>query len=518
MEEISKKINSLFLDLFKTKKYGKYVHPFLIDLERIIYFKKKSLYIFSGMKKTNKLIKDESTAPESNINLIVDELLNSSKFVQFNNKINDSFFKTESFDESKFQDILEAVNNGENINVIKKLVHNASRMRIPSNVKNNDESYFENYFPSEKYRFYENKEVINNFFEDKKLINIAIIGSGPVGLFLALYLNFYYNNYSLNNQPNVRIIIYENRVENFNNKTFKKPFTRERPFATGSGYLASIFNKIFCLSDTNFTKDSILVNINVLEYILFSKVYLDNIPLIFKEQDESQLYRSLEKLNIDVMFDCTGGRLETNYCLNNICLPEVPKWLTNESFKQIPKQLVDIFKKEYNFSKNDVYEMVQTIPSENKVIFNRNEKFIKNYYYSSLTVYDSKNFEWIEKEDIFIENEKDLKLFTKLRKLFFRHYDLENLSKVTTNKNEKNKIIRIYNKYKNKSTRYIFYIDLWHTYMRHTLEASKIIGENKKILKINAGDTLFHSHFLVGSGLNRTLNFGVKCVSMLTML
>ena len=47
MEEISKKINSLFLDLFKTKKYGKYVHPFLIDLERIIYFKKKSLYTFS---------------------------------------------------------------------------------------------------------------------------------------------------------------------------------------------------------------------------------------------------------------------------------------------------------------------------------------------------------------------------------------------------------------------------------------------------------------------------------------
>ena len=88
-------------------------------------------------------------------------------------------------------------------------------------------------------------------------INIMIIGSGPVGLFLASYLKSYYSNIKVN------IVLYDSRIEK---PGFRKPYTRQRPFNTSSSYLSLIIPKIYCW---NKNKDNLYVNIFMLEYLLY---------------------------------------------------------------------------------------------------------------------------------------------------------------------------------------------------------------------------------------------------------
>ena len=60
----------------------------------------------------------------------------------------------------------------------------------------------------------------------------------------------------------------------------------------------------------------------------------------------------------------------------------------------------------------------------------------------------------------------------------------------------------------------IFKIDVWSIYIRHAIKICDIIKvNNKKVLYVGAGDTIFHSHFIVGAGLNRILDFTVKCAN-----
>ena len=52
-----------------------------------------------------------------------------------------------------------------------------------------------------------------SFMKHSNKINVAVIGAGPVGLFLACYLFRYYNSsYGLNNNPRVNIIVFDNRL------------------------------------------------------------------------------------------------------------------------------------------------------------------------------------------------------------------------------------------------------------------------------------------------------------------
>ena len=66
---------------------------------------------------------------------------------------------------------------------------------------------------------------------------------------------------------------------------------------------------------------------------------------------------------------------------------------------------------------------------------------------------------------------------------------------------------------------YLFKFDVWGVYMRHQIKISDVIHiNNKKILFIGAGDTIFHSHFITGAGLNRIFDFTVKCANQLDKL
>ena len=94
-------------------------------------------------------------------------------------------------------------------------------------------------------------------------INIAIIGAGPVGLFLACYLFRYYNSsYGLNNNPKVNIIVFDNRLSK---NGFKKPYTRNRVFKFSSTFFSYLIPNIYTWDNSN---NGIMVLIYVLEYVL----------------------------------------------------------------------------------------------------------------------------------------------------------------------------------------------------------------------------------------------------------
>ena len=64
-----------------------------------------------------------------------------------------------------------------------------------------------------------------------------------------------------------------------------------------------------------------------------------------------------------------------------------------------------------------------------------------------------------------------------------------------------------------------FLFELFSTNIRHSLEVSRVVDfNNHKFLYIGSGDTIFHSHFITGSGLNRTIDFAVKTANFITNL
>ena len=514
MEEINNKINFLFSKLFATKKDGKYVHPFFNDILRVIKFKKNIFTI--NPKYKFKFNKEDMVIRKE----ILDDVIKSRS--KLSNDIEKRRNNYLSFDSEKVIAIYDSVMNGESIKNIQYLVNEVSYMLIPSNIKLDKNFSLENYYPGSRgYQFMEKKEV-SSLLSGKRVINIAIIGTGPIGLFLALFLNFFYNDSSLGSDPVVRTILFDNRVEEDRGKLYRKPFTRERPFATNSSYFSAIFSKIFCLEEQ---KDYLYFNINVLEYMLFSKIHVDKIPIYFWSADTKKVYDTMKNLNIEVMYDCTGGRLMRNYCHqeSDLCNPDIYEWITEDAFANIPKELRNDLAKEYNLKPEFVRDLITTIPGQNLVIFNKNEKFVKNYFYASLTCYNFKALKWKDKIDINIENETDLKSYIELKGKYFYIEDLIQICRIIKDSNERNKIYQFYKKFMKKksinSKDYIISFDVWHTYMRHSIECSRIIDhDSHKILYIGAGDTIFHSHWVIGAGMNRTIDFAVKCSSLLMLL
>ena len=177
-----------------------------------------------------------------------------------------------------------------------------------------------------------NEDELYKKLSKSKDINVMVIGSGPIGLFLACYLDLYYNKGSLNNYPRVNIVMYDSRLEK---PGFRKPYTRQRPFNTHSKYLATILPKIYCM---NHNLDNIFVNIFVLEYLLYTKAIIEHkIPMIYKEYDWNDYKKIINNSNFKVVFDCTGGRLETDI-FNNIDISWMDK--INKIDEKINKQLL----------------------------------------------------------------------------------------------------------------------------------------------------------------------------------
>ena len=149
--------------------------------------------------------------------------------------------------------------------------------------------------------------------DKKDNINIIIAGAGPVGLFTALYLNEIYNkkeNELLNTKVN--ILLLDNRIYK---EGIKLPYTRLTQFGFDISQIQIFIKQIFCWKEKWITGTRQFDFINILENMLYVMAYNNQIPMYFTKK-----YETFDKLkefainnNFDYIFDCTGGRLQTNF-------------------------------------------------------------------------------------------------------------------------------------------------------------------------------------------------------------
>jgi len=444
MDKISDRINKLYKKLFLLEE-----HPFYQDLDNV--------------KKINKLI-------ESNRNKEIKSKIKFNPSIQIPKEVIFKENKLKKLNYETLRKLSFEMNKSNNLNNIINLVNQLYFMEIPSNVKD--------------------MNLLEKKFNESKKINIAIIGAGPLGLFLASYLHKYYNfSYGLNNQPNVNIIVFDNRITK---KGFKKPYTRTRPFAFGSSFFSYIIPNIYSWEGS---KDYLILGIYILEYVLFCQAYFNfDIPFIFDNYNWTEYKNILNKLNISVVFDCTGGKLNPQIFDKDLIKTDwLDKFIRKEKF---PKLVIN---KEENLVKLDI----------NK------ENLIKDYYYGTISIIN-KNKIIIDKIDVNITNIHDFKLFINLKGKYFDLNSIKTICSLIQEDTDRNYIYNIIKNYKKTN---LFNTNIFHANMKHALMVSKVIDfQNNKMLYIGSGDTIFHGHFVTGSGLNRTVSFAVKCANFITSL
>ena len=451
---ISDKINKMFEALFKTPNNE---HPMFKDLQTV-----NSLagnyrnYMEKHIKKVTSYSKEET--------------------------IPDGIKITPNYDVRTKEDMVKLekeIKNVLNFTKILELVSLMSRFVIKSNITNEEKLYTKM-----------KEDNIKN-----ETINIMIIGSGPVGLFLGCYLSLYYNNTRMNSYPRINVVIYDSRIEN---PGFRKPYNRQRLFGTSSEYLSLLIPKIYCWSEKN-SKDYIMVNIFMLEYILYVLANLHyNIPIIYEDYNWDDYKKIIDKGKFEVVFDCTGGKLYHD-AIKNIN----PSWLKN----------IPLTNKKLN-RKLDVYV------DKNLVVLNNDSKHIVNFFYASMSLfYNNETLTFYDKFDVDIMNKEDLMFFNKLKNKYFTYKDTIDIIKGIKDNMVRNFLYTMIHNYKETSTEYLITFDVWGIYIRHAIKISDVFNvNNRKILFIGAGDTIFHSHFLTGAGLNRTLDFSVKCSNIISQL
>ena len=452
-ENISNNINKMFERLFENKEIEKSneEHPFLRDL-----------------KKVHKVAPGYRKSILNNIKRRINykEVHDLPDGVKVEPK-----FETLNIEELKKLDYnMSNVATGYNYNKIYEIVSFLSKYLIKSNVNDKDKLY---------------KTISNK----KDTINVMIIGSGPVGLFLACYLYLYYNETSMNSSPRVNVVMYDSRIDK---SGFRKPYNRQRIFATASKYLSLVIPKIYCWND----KDNFMVNIFLLEYVLFTVANTHyNIPMIYEDYDWDDYKKIIDKGNFDVVFDCTGGRLHHDV-IKKVDASWVKKMNTNFMGKKLTIKEKD-----------------------NLVILENDKNHITNYFFGSMDFhYNDKTLTFHSKYDIDIMNSNDLIYLNKIKDKYYKYDDAINLIQGIKDSSFRDFLYTMLTK-NTTNKELLIKFDVWGVYMRHQIKISDTFIVNKrKILLIGAGDTIFHSHFITGSGLNRIFDFTVKCANQLDKL
>ncbi len=463
--QISNNINTMFQNLFINNK----IHPFFSDIKRVLELKKEY-----NEKINNAINTDyEYRKPSKMINI---------------ESININNIDYDELDVKDMNKLLKEINNVLNYNKILELVSYMSQFMIKSNIA-----------PQAEKNLYE-KISTKIKSKIKSKINIMIIGSGPVGLFLACYLHIYYNTPSLNfssasrntDNRNINIVMYDSRIEK---PGFRKPYNRQRMFATNSKYLNMLIPKLFCWKDVN--KDSLMVNIFILEYILFTIVSSYNIPMIYKDYSWDDYKDIIDKGKFNVVFDCTGGKLKHNAININ---KKDTEWLNNIKLSGMGRKLtVDIDK--------------------NLVLLENDSKHIDNYFYGSIILHykQNKGLIFYKNFDIDINKKHDLVYLNNYKNKYYNYKDALDIIKGIKDDINRNLLCSLLTEHDYKD--YIIEFDVWGVYMRHGIKISDVFKlNNRDILFIGAGDTIFHSHFITGAGLNRIFDFTVKCANMLDQI
>ncbi len=325
------------------------------------------------------------------------------------------------------------------------------------------------------------------FVPEKNCMNVLIIGGGPNGLFLAYYLHTIYNDVYQRSNIKLNITILENRILSEN---VRMPFTRNRTFNICTPYLSSFFQDIFSKIDRGF--NCLSIQIKYFELLAYIYCYMRDISMIHtkKYETEIELSKFVKDNNINVLFDSTGGRLKIT--------PEIDIKFMNNCLSLSNKLTFRNNRLEYMPTRFNYWCGVE--------VLDINFKSIR---------FDIKPEENNITEYIFQHEIKNSDDFNHLTNILIKKEELLYLLPLITDTYLKKEIVFNYNYcMKNENIKYIkmdtFTADMYHK----TLVSYKW----NNIVYVGVGDTIFHSHFLTGAGLNRTILLSVKIAHLLPLL
>jgi hypothetical protein len=149
-------------------------------------------------------------------------------------------------------------------------------------------------------------------FDNSDAINVMILGTGPVGLYTALYLQHIYNlvpedfGMTYFSFRRINILLVDNRIFK---EGEKMPYSRSTQFGFSIQELQPFLQQIFCWNMEKFGVRA-FDYIHVLENLLYTVAYHEKISMAFTKQfeDPAALNAFIAKEKIHVLFDCTGGR------------------------------------------------------------------------------------------------------------------------------------------------------------------------------------------------------------------
>ncbi len=460
-EKLEKTINNMYLGILYDKTYKK--HKFLSNMDTV----EKIAEINKGQK--------DDFAKSVDIKKFMKTVLSSEKNHTQCDIDSEKERVLQPFEIlSVYYDILKAESDEELFELLNKII----LFRLPSNIPSLDNI-------SEKF-----------VRKDKNKLNILIAGGGPVGLFIANYLNVIYKNPESNIEVN--ILVLDNRVGEKNKDNSRLPFTRSRTFAIGTRFLDVVFPGIYCKKKSG--TDSLLIPIKYLELLLYIKTYTANIPIFFTDKYKTfeDYQKLIKEFNVDIFFDASGGRIK------DVKL-KVPNDLLSIIDKQISRNMSDFEEyKDYKFKINK---------EDNLVEFDLKDKY--NMWLSVEYIGKSPIHRLVDTYNI--TNKEDYEL---LNNVCIPKNKIKDILKDIKDENLKKQLIYLFqNKIQYDSDISSLKFFTFQIKMYHQIKASQWFNyKSHKFLYIGSGDTLFSSHFIRGAGLNRTLLFSLKVCHLFPFL
>ena len=307
-----------------------------------------------------------------------------------------------------------------------------------------------------------------------------IMGAGPNGLFIAILLNHIYNKIQngITQSENIDILIIDNRIAK---EGFRQPYTRNRRFSYSDISLTYLYKYLYC--NNTYAGGPI----NFIEYLGYLKVMEENIPIYFTKKYETnqEIKNLIDENQFDVLFDCSGGRLDIKEIKSNINYS-----LSNK----LP-------------IKQDGFILER---DDNQIIFkpeNENNPYIKMFY---LEMFNSNKESTNQYIDLFTLYTCDIGLYSHYENQLLTINNLESIISLV-----KDPLDATYLKYKlsrNPSfVKYFKFVPI-PVNMHHLIKIADVMKtkKDKDFLYVASGDTLFHSHFVTGAGINRLFNFIVR--------
>ena len=316
--------------------------------------------------------------------------------------------------------------------------------------------------------------------DTENTINIMILGSGPVGLYTALYLHKTYNkpeNIKEFSPKKINIIIVDNRIKK---EGLKMPYSRATQFNFSKQEIQPFLNTIFCWE--MFTKGDTggFDFIYVLENILYICAYHAQIPMLFTKQfnDHDNFKKFIDKENIHLLFDCSGGR--TNMKINK----NIFKLRHEYKFKEGNQEIIFNKKtKYYEFNENNE---IYTKPIIRLQLLDKDNREIPiGNVFVHLKDDEINDLELVTKyKDICLTPEDYLKIAS-----WFKNHQLRHLYQVLT-KEVKPKTVKLI---------------LFYSIARHSPFAASRFTKNCSLIRL--GDSLAGTEYGIIFGMKHSIEF-----------